>query len=78
MKEYQSNIVTITESEFKRLFTNAQGMSRSDKRKEKETQPHIPAEPNHPEPPKRPESLHTPHWSIDVEGIASIRKYLIQ
>lgn len=32
MKEYLPNIITLTDAEVRRIFTNAKGMARSDKR----------------------------------------------
>ena len=42
MKEHLPNIITITETEAKRLFNASVGMTRSDRRKALEGQPLLP------------------------------------
>ena len=47
MKDFEPNIIVITEAEAKRLFARSEGMARADRRKAKEGQPeHIPTPPN--------------------------------
>lgn len=68
MKEYEANYIVMTEAEVRRLFTNAKGLTRSDKRKEKEGQPESkPIEPNHPEPGPAP-----------ITDVRALRKFILQ